>query len=427
MKDILPRRVVSARHTRGWLPVALGVLCCAVWMLCFGCARSGTASAVMSLNYPESLAGKTPSGAYFRLSDFRSPEFLDAVLSLADLEEVLTESELDALLTITPADERTDEAKAEDYVVASYRVTVQVPLGLRRQVSAQSLLDAVCQGYSQQFTARYRMQTLPRERQATDPAWDYDALIAYYTRSLDRISRYLELRGRQEGDFCAADGTSYPALARRAEDLEQNTLADLEHYCRQRGVAKEPEERIRRLEAENLSLQLDADRCAQKSAAYRQLAQEHGDAAILSVLTPTVGTDGVVSVSRPQTEADTLLLAAREQAAQQAACQEQIAENQAELDALRQGCTEAEQQTAQRIAETLAQKLDALWTALQQLDVECYDSRVGSDLLFVRETPTLWERCCVGGGLAVGAAVCAAGFLVEFLWAARARRQTAAL
>lgn len=68
-----------------WL-FAVGVVCTLGFMFVLTTVKSFGASTTMSLNYEESVTGKTPNGARFSESEFLTQEYLEAILQATGLQ-----------------------------------------------------------------------------------------------------------------------------------------------------------------------------------------------------------------------------------------------------------------------------------------------------------------------------------------------------
>ena len=88
-----------------WL-FAVGVVCTLVFMFVLTTVKSFGASTTMSLNYEESVTGKTPNGARFSESEFLTQEYLEAILQATGLQDDLTTADLADCISISPTTSR---------------------------------------------------------------------------------------------------------------------------------------------------------------------------------------------------------------------------------------------------------------------------------------------------------------------------------
>ena len=87
-------------------------------MIVLTTVKSFGASTTMSLNYEESVTGKTPNGARFSESEFLTQEYLEAILQATGLQDDLTTADLADCISISPTTSRS-VPKEDDYNISS--------------------------------------------------------------------------------------------------------------------------------------------------------------------------------------------------------------------------------------------------------------------------------------------------------------------
>ena len=139
-----------------WL-FAVGVVCTLGFMFVLTTVKSFGASTTMSLNYEESVTGKTPNGARFSESEFLTQEYLEAILQATGLQDDLTTADLADCISISPTTSRIVTKEDDYYISSSYYLSVKLPWTLWGKITVQDFLDEICRVYLKRFTADYRV------------------------------------------------------------------------------------------------------------------------------------------------------------------------------------------------------------------------------------------------------------------------------
>ena len=125
----------------------VGVVCTLMFMCVLTTVKSFSATTTMSLNYEESVTGKTPNGARFSESEFLTQEYLEAVIQATGLQDDLTTSELADCISISPTNSKLVTEEDDYYISSSYHIDLKLPWSLWGKITAQDLLDQICRVY----------------------------------------------------------------------------------------------------------------------------------------------------------------------------------------------------------------------------------------------------------------------------------------
>ena len=150
---------------------AVGVVCTLGFMFVLTTVKSFGASTTMSLNYEESVTGKTPNGARFSESEFLTQEYLEAILQATGLQDDLTTADLADCISISPTTSRIVTKEDDYYISSSYYLSVKLPWTLWGKITVQDFLDEICRVYLKRFTADYRVNAPRWTSTMTTATW----------------------------------------------------------------------------------------------------------------------------------------------------------------------------------------------------------------------------------------------------------------
>lgn len=403
-----------------------GIVYTLIAMLCFSIVNSSSASTVMSLNYEESAKGKTPNGSRFSVSDFLSQDYLNAVLTEAGLQHDITTAELSDMLRIISTNARVVTDESDYYISSSYNVSVELPWDKRRLISAEDLLDIICRVYQEKFNAEYRVTAKSLELDVDLSEMDYNEISDYFRMMNNRIRSYLTVRNNHDGAFITADGQTYGALRKEVSNIDLYSLAEYESYIWENGVTANAERRLADLQEMNRQLNWKYASSSQTSDAYRKILEEYNNQMVSSVLIPTYDSTGAFYMSRTKVGIDDLTLEANELLSTATAYSKSIATNVSKINAIRQGCTKEQRETATRMAENIAAKMSKVVSEIERVDTEYYDQRISNYLVFTSQQRSLSERTNAKQSLMIAAALCLMSYAFS-LWRACRRERKAYL
>lgn len=427
MDDVLsPKLLLRVLREQLRRMMFLGAVLLVLFMLTFRMVRSQQASTVMSLNYEESVTGKTPNGSRFSTSEFLGDDYLQDILQATGLQDDLTTEELADCLSITPTSGRLVTDDDQYYITSSYLVTVNLPFSLRHVITAQDVLKEVCQVYQKRFTKAYRVTAKSLNVTVGYDSMDYEEISSYFEMMAERIGNYLDIRKSQAGSYMSASGLTYSAIDKQLQNLQNYTLREYEGYIWENGVAKDAVRQAEDISMLNRDLRWSVLCDSQKSMIYMKILEEYDNKMVSSVLIPTYDANGSFYMSRTKVGIDDLALNANQHLDNAVAIQKKMETNESKLNALRADTTEEEQQTAQRMVEAIDQEIRTIIGQIEELDTDCYAQRISSYLVFRTNVDSFTQRYGVKKSLIAAVAVCVVYYLAVVGYTCRRRRYSRA-
>lgn len=393
-----------------WL-FAVGVVCTLVFMFVLTTVKSFGASTTMSLNYEESVTGKTPNGARFSESEFLTQEYLEAILQATGLQDDLTTADLADCISISPTTSRIVTKEDDYYISSSYYLSVKLPWTLWGKITVQDFLDEICRVYLKRFTADYRVNATSLDIDDDYSDMDYEEIGSYFSMMIDRVNNYLTVRNDQDGSYLSASGQSYSAIKKQVQNLQGYTLREYQSYIWEKGVAKNNSRCIDDLNELNRTLRWDEMSDSQKSAIYMTILDNYNNKMVSSVLIPTYDNDGAFYMSRTKIGIDDLALQANELLSSAVEAQKSIATNNTKVTALEQYTESYEVQMAQAMVDNITRQLADIVSATRELDADCYAQRIHSYLMFSEPQMSFMQRYNVKRSVMLAALVCAVCYL----------------
>ena len=281
---------VFLQRLRGLFVV--GVVCTIVFMCVLTTIGSFSAGTTMSLNYEESVTGKTPNGARFSESEFLTQEYLEAILQATGLQDDLTVSDLADCISITPTTSKIVTKEDDYYISSSYYVYLDLPWSLWGKITAQDFLDQICRVYLKRFTADYRVNATSLDLSFDYADMDYEEIGSYFQMMIERINNYLTVRNDQAGSYLSTSGQSYSAIKKQVQNLQSYTLSEYQSYIWENGVAKNNARCIDDLNELNRTLRWSEMSDSQKSEVFMTILDNYNNKMVSSVLIPTYDNDG---------------------------------------------------------------------------------------------------------------------------------------
>ncbi len=393
-----------------WL-FAVGVVCTLVFMFVLTTVKSFGASTTMSLNYEESVTGKTPNGARFSESEFLTQEYLEAILQATGLQDDLTTADLADCISISPTTSRIVTKEDDYYISSSYYLSVKLPWTLWGKITVQDFLDEICRVYLKRFTADYRVNATSLDIDDDYSDMDYEEIGSYFSMMIDRVNNYLTVRNDQDGSYLSDSGQSYSAIKKQVQNLQGYTLREYQSYIWEKGVAKDNSRCIDDLNELNRTLRWNEMSDSQKSAIYMTILDNYNNKMVSSVLIPTYDNDGAFYMSRTKIGIDDLALQANELLSSAVEAQKSIATNNSKVMALEQSTESYEVQTAQAMVDNITRQLTDIVSATRELDADCYAQRIRSYLVFSEPQRSFMQRYNVKRSVMLAALVCAVCYL----------------
>ena len=389
----------------------VGVVCTLIFMCVLTTVKSFSATTTMSLNYEESVTGKTPNGARFSESEFLTQEYLEAILQATGLQDDLTTSELADCISISPTNSRLVTGENDYYISSSYHIDLKLPWSLWGKITAQDLLDQICRVYLKRFTADYRINATSLDISFDYSDMDYEEIGSYFRMMIGRINNYLTVRNDQAGSYLSTSGQSYSAIKKQVQNLQSYTLSEYQSYIWENGVAKNNARCIDDLNELNRTLRWSEMSDSQKSEVFMNILDNYNNKMVSSVLIPTYDSDGSFYMSRTKVGIDDLALRANELLSSAVDAQETITTNNSKITALEQPTEAQELQVAQSMVDVITQQLASIVSATRELDADCYAQRISRYLVFNGPESSFIRRYNVKPSVMLAALICAVWYL----------------
>ncbi len=359
----------------------VGVVCTLTFMCVLTTVKSFSATTTMSLNYEESVTGKTPNGARFSESEFLTQEYLEAILQATGLQDDLTTSELADCISISPTNSKLVTKEDDYYISSSYHIGLKLPWSLWGKITVQDLLDQICRVYLKRFTADYR------------------------------INNYLTVRNDQAGSYLSTSGQSYSAIKKQVQNLQSYTLSEYQSYIWENGVAKNNARCIDDLNELNRTLRWSEMSDSQKSDIFMTILDNYNNKMVSSVLIPTYDNDGSFYMSRTKVGIDDLALRANELLSSAVDAQKTITTNNSKITALEQPTEAQELQVAQSMVDVITQQLASIVSATRELDADCYAQHISRYLVFNGPESSFIKRYNIKPSVMLAALICTVWYL----------------
>lgn len=389
----------------------VGVMCTLTFMCVLTTVKSFSATTTMSLNYEESVTGKTPNGARFSESEFLTQEYLEAILQATGLQDDLTTSELADCISISPTNSKLVTEENDYYISSSYRIDLKLPWSLWGKITAQDFLDQICRVYLKRFTADYRINATSLDISFDYSDMDYEEIGSYFRMMIGRINNYLIVRNDQAGSYLSTSGQSYSAIKKQVQNLQSYTLSEYQSYIWENGVAKNNARCIDDLNELNRTLRWSEMSDSQKSDIFMTILDNYNNKMVSSVLIPTYDNDGSFYMSRTKVGIDDLALRANELLSSAVDAQKTITTNNSKITALEQPTEAQELQVAQSMVDVITQQLASIVSATRELDADCYAQRISRYLVFNGPESSFMKRYNVKPSVMLAALICTVWYL----------------
>lgn len=389
----------------------VGVVCTLMFMCVLTTVKSFSATTTMSLNYEESVTGRTPNGARFSESEFLTQEYLEAVIQATGLQDDLTTSELADCISISPTNSKLVTEEDDYYISSSYHIDLELPWPLWGKITAQDLLDQICRVYLKRFTADYRINATSLDISFDYSDMDYEEIGSYFQMMIGRINNYLTVRNDQAGSYLSTSGQSYSAIKKQVQNLQSYTLSEYQSYIWENGVAKNNARCIDDLNELNRTLRWSEMSDSQKSNIFMTILDNYNNKMVSSVLIPTYDSDGSFYMSRTKVGIDDLALRANELLTSAVDAQKTITTNNSKITALEEPTGARELQVAQSMVDTITRQLTGIVSATRELDADCYAQRISRYLVFNGPEPSFIKRYNVKPSVMLAAMICAVWYL----------------
>lgn len=344
---------------RTFLAVLLAATVLSAAIFCF--MDRQTASTVMSLNYEESSQGRNPNGTRFNISDLRTIAIADATLKAAGLDDRIDPEVLVAAISITPYSNRSFVSGENFYISSSFRITLRKPLFKSLDISAEDLMNFLCQSYKDSFYSDHIITAKVLEQDDFNyTTSDYSDIIAHFTLLANRIDRFLDMRVNEVGTFATEDGDTFKSLRKLISNLKTYDMGVFEAFIWENGLSKDTLRRRETLEYINHDLGWTFQQTMAENNAYVQTIEAYNQAMTSSILVPTYDNVGEFYMSRTKTGIDDIAKTADSKLSSANAVRLSILMNSDKLQKLNPDTTPQQLAYADTMVERIVEQLDAI-------------------------------------------------------------------
>ncbi len=402
----------------------IGIGAVIIAMMCFTINSESSASKTISLNYEESTKGKTPNGSRFSLSDFLVQDYMNDIIDEIGFQGELTAADLSDIISIYPTSNGRVVTDEDGYYInSSYTVSVKLPRELQLKISADDLLDKVCDTFEKQFINANRVTVKSLTLDADYDEMDYDEISSYFYMMLNRIKNYIDVRNNQNGSFISDNGLSYSAIRKACINLQIYTLAEFDGYIWENGVSKDRDRRIANLKEINRELTWDYKSNSEKSQKLMDVLEGYNNKLVSSVLIPTYDSNGAFYMSRTKVGIDDLALQADTYLSEAVSLNKSISTNLSKLSALARVPGAAKLARANEMVAQISSELGDIISQISDVDTACYAQRINGYLMFTKPETSLMESLNVMSSIEVALIVCLLWYVLAVLFIYRRQKK----
>ena len=369
-----------------WIVVLVAAI---VYVGCFAGVRGVQGgmegSITIRLNYAEASRGLNPNGTRFNTYDIISDTVLEA--AIAEENMGITPQELRAALSVEPL-EAGNRTSAEQYYVSTEYVLRYDAAKKTQHLNGEKVLLAVAGAYGDAFREQYSRKTNVMELDFSGLSEaDYLDQVDLLDKYASDVSDYLKMCSKENKTFTHSDGETFSSLAAKVDNLSKVDLERLESYILVKGLSKDADRQVSKLNYLNLIKDINADKnTASYNIRLEAIQMYERDMATI-VLIPTREDGGEFYMSRTKIGVDVFSDEAEDYSEKASLAKTYISTNNYAISQLLySGAAEADYATADAMVETL--KANLLAYAQKGLDmVAAYDaSAAGTYLDFNLDT-----------------------------------------
>lgn len=342
--------------------VALALVLAIVYVACFIGIRQVQSnlegSITISLNYAKASRGLNPNGTRFNTYDILSDEVLEKAIADGGLGD-LTPRQLRAALSVEPLE--AGGVSAERYYVATEYILNYAATEKTQHLDGSAVVEAVANAYCDNFAAQYSRKTVVMEPDFGHVAEaDYLDKVELLKKFADDIAGYLEMCGDDNMTYSYTDGETFSSLAAKVESLSKVELERLESYILVKGLSRNVDQQLAKLNYLNLMKDISADK---NSVSYRihldAIEMYERDMATI-VLIPTRDDEGEFYMSRTKIGVDVFADMAEDYSKDASNAKSYISTNNYAISQLSAcAATEADYATADAMVEAICTNLSA--------------------------------------------------------------------
>ncbi|MCI8622738.1 MAG: hypothetical protein HFG26_03655 [Provencibacterium sp.] len=286
-----------------------------------------TASAEISLNYPEASQGLNPNGTRYNQAGILSAAVLERAVEKGALKGI-TARDLGRVLGVSP------KVQGGSYEESSYFISTQFVIAYyanekTAHLNGETLLSLVAEAYKEQFLHAYSDNVSALKLDFTGiRKEDYLDICEYLKDKTRLISDYMTgLAGKGPAFQSPSNGETFQSIAARAENISKVMVEKLEAYVLENSVSKETASYMARLSFQNVFRYFDAQKANHASRNNLTAISMYEDDMARIVLVPTYDTNYQFYMSQTRIGIDDFAKEAETQANDKTKINSQIAHN----------------------------------------------------------------------------------------------------
>lgn len=362
---------------------ALALVLAIVYVGCFMGVRQMQSnlegSITIGLNYARASRGQYPNGTRFNTYDILSDEVLEKAIADADMGD-LTPRRLRETLSVEPLEAGT--VSAERYYVATEYVLNYTATKYTQHLDSAVVVEAVASAYYDSFIQQYSRKTVVMEPDFSRvEEVDYLDKVELLDKFAADISGYLDMCGDESKTYAYADGETFNSLAAKVDSLSEVELERLESYILVKGLSRNADQQLSKLNYLNLMKDIKADKNSASYNIYLEAIEMYEQDMATVVLVPTRDEDGEFYMSRTKVGVDIFADKAEDYSKEASSAKSYISANNYAISQLSaSSATEADYATADAMVEAICTNLSA-YAQKGLAMVEEYDANTNGPIL----------------------------------------------
>lgn len=377
-------------------------------------------SITIRLNYAEASKGLAPNGTRFNTYDILSDEVLQTAIEAGEMGDI-TPRQLRATLSVRPL--AAGSASAERYYVSTEYLLLYAATQDTENLNGMDVVQAVANAYAENFRQQY-------SRKTTVMSPDFDAVaeldyldqVTLLDKYANGIADYLDMCNHESKTYVSSDGETFSSLRSKVKNLAKVELERLRSHILVKGLSKNANQQISRLNYLNLIQDIKADK---NTASYKirleTIEMYERDLATI-VLIPTRDGTGEFYMSRTKIGVDVFADEAEDYSKNASKAKSVISTNNYAIRQLSSGsATAADYATADAMVQAICDNLQG-YAQKGLAMIAKYDAKTTGEQLTL-SLPELERSMKKYVVLMGGMCVCASLFFVAlFQWKKKKRQ-----
>lgn len=385
-----------------WLVGLISIL----YMGCYVCVilvqNRVTGQIKIGFNYAEASRGLNPNSTRFNTYDIINDDVLNQAIAEGGLGDI-TPEQLRETLSVEPV-QTGENLSSEQYYVATDYLLRYASSKETLRLSGRNVVASVAKAYHDQFNKKYSRKTNVLEMDFSGfEELDYLDQVNLLRQRATDVQNYLWMVSDESKLYTAEDGETFASLATKVSDFQNVELEGVESFILTRGVSRDKEQQILKLEYVNMIQDMSRQK---HRAAYDVLLEtidmyERDMASI--VLVPTMDNNGEYYMSRTKIGVDDFADSAEQYSQAESNIQTTIMDNQYAINQLELAQSSADSfGTADEMMEEAKNALEAFSQKGISMLKDYETKTKGEFLVFVEagspfKSFGFWKRCFLFG------------------------------